>query len=155
MASKNKSKPKQTPKPAATVVEPTVETPVIENTVETIEEVTEVTEVIESTDTVEPETPVEAVEEVAEEVEEVVEVDPEFEHVQLYGNTMNIPWPSDPYGFTTNFKTAFTSTVSRLAGDPHKKEILDEAIRVALLHLDVKYKRDNAEREALLAQAAE
>lgn len=152
MASKNKSKPKQTPKPAATVVEPTVEPSVIENTVETIEEVTEV---VETTDTVEPEAPVKIVEEVAEEVEEVVEVDPEFEHVQLYGNTMNIPWPSDTYGFTTNFKTAFTSTVSRLAGDPHKKEILDEAIRVALLHLDVKYKRDNAEREALLAQDAE
>lgn len=148
MANKNKSKP--TPKPAATVVEPVVETPVIEDAiVETLDEVTP--DLFAETPADEPEAVPEEVE-----VQEVVEVvDPEFAHVQLYGNTMNIPWPSDPYGFTTNFKTAFTSTVSRLAGDPHKKEILDEAIRIALLHLDVKYKRDNAEREALLAQVTE
>lgn len=75
----------------------------------------------------------------------------EVTETQVFGNSHTVPWPSDPFGFTSEFKAAFTKTVSRMAGDAQKREVLDATIEVALKHLNVKYKRDHQERQERIA----
>lgn len=151
-------------------------TPVAEATAEAVEpveavvtdEVHEDTPVIEEALVEAPEAETEGVgveataEAVAEPEVPAVEVKPdvtveetlyaEVTETQVYGNSHTIPWPSDPYGFTSEFKAVFTKTVSRMAGDAQKREVLDATIKVALKHLDVKFKRDHQERQERIAE---
>ncbi len=146
-------------------------TPVAETPAEAVEpveavvtdEVHEDTPVIEEATVEAPEAEAEAIEEETPAEPEVptVEVKPdvtveetlygEVTETQVFGNSHTVPWPSDPFGFTSEFKAAFTKTVSRMAGDAQKREVLDATIEVALKHLDVKFKRDHQERQERIA----
>ena len=141
------------------------QTPVADTPAEAVEPVEAIV-----TDEVHKDTPVieEATAEAPEAKAEVVEVETpavevkadvtveetlyaEVTETQVYGNSHTVPWPSDPYGFTSEFKAAFTKTVSRMAGDAQKREVLDATIKVALKHLAVKFKRDHQERQERIA----
>lgn len=153
---KNQTPVAETPAEAVEPVEAIVtdevheDTPVIEEApVEAPEAEAEVVEVETPAEAVaEPEVPtVEVKADVT--VEETLYA--EVTETQVYGNSHTVPWPSDPYGFTSEFKAAFTKTVSRMAGDAQKREVLDATIEVALKHLAVKFKRDHQERQERIA----
>lgn len=154
---KNQTPVADTPAEAVEATEADVTEEVHEDTTVIEEEAVEATEA--ETGAIVEDTPAE---DAAEPEAIVVEVKPdvtveetlysEVTETQVFGNAHTVPWPSDPYGFTSEFKAAFTKTVSRMAGDAQKREVLDATIKVALKHLDVKFKRDHQERQERIAE---
>lgn len=64
-------------------------------------------------------------------------------------NPALLDFPTDRWGITKDIKTAITRAASRIAGDEGKKALVDEVLRILVLHLNAKYKQDHAYREGL------
>lgn len=61
-------------------------------------------------------------------------------------NPMAIKWPTDPWGFTRELRTAVANTARRLAGDAEKKKMLDRTMLLAVDFIEAKYAEDQAKR---------
>lgn len=61
-------------------------------------------------------------------------------------NPAFLTWPTDRWGLTKDFKAAVVAMASRINGSEDKKAVVDEAIRIALGHLEARYAQDSAKR---------
>lgn len=72
---------------------------------------------------------------------------PEKEHKPSKNtNPMAVKWPTDPWGFTRELRTAVTNTARRLAGDAEKKKMLDRTMLLAIDFIEAKYEEDQTKR---------
>lgn len=69
-------------------------------------------------------------------------------------NPMNIPWPTDRWGFTRELRKAFISCASKCSGDPDKLELMKATVALGSAFMLNKYTVDNHRRHELMAQAA-
>lgn len=68
---------------------------------------------------------------------------------EVGGNAALITFPTDRYGITKDIKTAIIRAASRIAGDPHKKALVDEVLAILSKHVEIKFNADRAYREKL------
>lgn len=68
-------------------------------------------------------------------------------------NPMAIKWPTDPWGFTRELRTAVVKASTRCAGSAEKKELLDATLAVAVEFLDASHEK-KAEKKAVLMEKA-
>lgn len=65
-----------------------------------------------------------------------------------HSNPRYLKFPADKWGLTKDLKSALISVASRTAGDERKMAVVQETLRVGLAHLDMKFQRDKAAKDA-------
>jgi hypothetical protein len=64
-------------------------------------------------------------------------------------NPATLTFPTDRYGMTKDVKKTFVTMVSRIAGDPAKRKLVDDTMAVLLEHLELRYTSDVAYKQKL------
>lgn len=80
---------------------------------------------------------------------------PKYSEDGTHVNPRYLKFPADKWGLTKDLKAALVRTASRVAGDERKMALVKETLRVGLTHMDMKYKRDKAYKDARQVEATE
>lgn len=68
-------------------------------------------------------------------------------------NPALLTFPTDRWGVTKDLKKALIHVASRVAGDPNKKALVDEVLKILVLHLNAKFKADQDYKARLAARS--
>lgn len=70
-------------------------------------------------------------------------------------NPLALPWPTDPFGFTSSFKAEAVKSVQRINGDANKFEVFTATMQVIMKFAGEKYAAQKASNAEALEVAME